>query len=180
MTIDHLLHVAVLLAHLERVGRARIILHHVLDDGLEQDLLLLQPFLGEVADDQGERRLFQRALDADRVQKALLARGRLRRAALLGQALDDGGGDLDRVLHLPLGIAGMGADAVDGDGGPVGRESLVLDAAGALAVHGVSEIGAQLLQIDVVDAAAVILVTPDDRNPTFGCIGRDDASLVFR
>ncbi len=78
------------------------------------------------------------------------------RAAFLRQALDDGGCDLDRVLHLALGIAGMGADAVDGDGGAVGGEGLVLDAAGALAIHGVAEIRAELLKIDIVDAAAEI------------------------
>ena len=68
------------------------------------------------------------------------------------------GRDLDRVLHLALGEARMGADALDGDGGAVGGERLVLDGAGALAVHGVAEVGAELLQIDLVDAAADLLV----------------------
>ena len=74
------------------------------------------------------------------------------------QAIDDGGGDLDRVLHLALGKTGMGGDAFDGDGGAVGRKGLVLDIAGGLAVHGVGEIGAEFFQIGLVDAAADLLV----------------------
>ena len=96
--------------------------------------------------------------DADRMQEALLAFGGFRRAGILRQPIDDGGGDLDRVLHLALGKAGMGADAFDGDGGAVGREGLVLDIAGGFAVDGVGEIGAELLQVDLVDAAADLLV----------------------
>ena len=52
----------------------------------------------------------------------------------------------------------MGADAGDGDGGAVGRERLVLDIARAFAVHGVAELGAQLLDVDIVDAAADLLI----------------------
>ena len=74
------------------------------------------------------------------------------------QAIDDGGCDLDRVLHLALGKAGMGADAFDGDGGAVGRKRLVLDIAGGFAIHRVGEVGAELFQIDLVDAAADLLV----------------------
>ncbi len=92
------------------------------------------------------------------MQKALLALGGLRRAGVLRQPIDDGGGDLDRVLHLALGKAGMRADALDGDGGAVGREGLVLDIARGFAVHRVGEIGAELLQVGLVDAAADLFV----------------------
>ena len=95
---------------------------------------------------------------ADRMQKAFLALGGFRRAGVLWQAIDDGGGDLDRVLHLALGKAGMGADAFDGDGGAVGRKRLVLDIPRGFAVHRVGEIGAELFQVDLVDAAADLLV----------------------
>ncbi len=74
------------------------------------------------------------------------------------QPIDDGRRNLDRVLHLALGKTGMGRDAFDGDGGAVGRESLVLDMARGLAVHGVGEIGAELFQVGLVDAAADLLV----------------------
>ena len=104
------------------------------------------------------RGFLQRAGDADRMQKALLALGGLRRAGVFRQAIDDGGRDLDRVLHLALGEAGMGADALDGDGGAVGGEGLVLDIPGGFAVHRVGEIGAELFQVDLVDAAADLLV----------------------
>ena len=76
----------------------------------------------------------------------------------LGKPLDDAGRDLDRMLHLAFGEAGMGADALDGDGGAVGRECLILDMARGLAVDGVGEVGAELFQIDLVDAAADFLV----------------------
>ena len=97
-------------------------------------------------------------VDADRMQKAFLALGRLRRAGVPGQAVDDGGRDLDRVLHLALGETGMGRDALDGDGGAVGRKGFVLDIPGGFAVHRVGEVGAELLQVDLVDAAADLLV----------------------
>ena len=91
-------------------------------------------------------------------RKPSLALGGFRRAGVLRQPVDDGGRDLDRVLHLALGKAGMGADALDGDRGAVGRESLVLDIAGGFAVHRIGEIGAELLQVGLVDAAADLFV----------------------
>src|SRR5450631_395172 len=42
MTVDYLLHVAVLLLDLESVGRARKILHHRFDDTFQQRFFLLQ------------------------------------------------------------------------------------------------------------------------------------------
>ena len=80
VTVEHCFHVAVLLLDLDVVGRARIVLHHLLDDVFQQRLLLLQPSLGEVAHDEVERRLLQRAGDADRMQEAFAALGRLGRA----------------------------------------------------------------------------------------------------
>ena len=61
MTIDHLLHVAVLLLDLQPVGRARKVLHHVFDDAFQQRFLLLQALVGEVAHDEAERGFLQRA-----------------------------------------------------------------------------------------------------------------------
>ncbi len=92
------------------------------------------------------------------MQKALLAFGGFRRTGLLRQALDDGSGDLDRVLHFALGKAGMGADAFDGDGGGVGGEGLVLDIPRGFAVDRVGKIGAELFQVGLVDAAADLFV----------------------
>ena len=92
------------------------------------------------------------------MQKALLAFGGLRRATVLRQAVDDGGGDLDRVLHLALGKTGMGADAFDGDGGAVGREGLVLDIPRGFAVDRIGKVGAELFQVGLVDAAADLFI----------------------
>jgi hypothetical protein len=52
----------------------------------------------------------------------------------------------------------MGADAFDGDGGGVSGEGLVLDIPRGLAIDGVGEIGAELFQVGLVDAAADFLV----------------------
>src|SRR5260221_1411780 len=92
------------------------------------------------------------------MQKALLALGGFRRAGLFRQALDDGGGYLDRVLNFALGKAGMGADAFDGDGGGVGGESLVLDIPRGFAVDRVGKIGTEFLQVGLVDAATDLFV----------------------
>src|ERR1700738_5018080 len=92
------------------------------------------------------------------MQESLLAFGGFGRAGVLGQAIDDGGGDLDRVLHFALGKAGMGADAFDGDGGGVRRKSFVLDIPGGFAIDGVGKIGAELFQVVLVDAAADLFV----------------------
>ena len=62
------------------------------------------------------------------------------------------------MLHAALGKARMGADALDGDGGAVGGEGLVFDVAGGLAVDRVGEVGTELLQVGLVDAAADLLV----------------------
>src|SRR4029077_18851591 len=104
---------------------------------LQQVLFFLQAGVGEIAHDEAERGFLQCAGDADRMQKALLAFGGLGRAGILRQAIDDGRGDLDGVLHLALGEAGMGRDAFDGDSGAVGRKRLVLDMAGGLAAGGI-------------------------------------------
>ena len=42
-------------------GRARIVIDHVLDDVLQQRLFLLEALIGEIADDESDRRLLQRA-----------------------------------------------------------------------------------------------------------------------
>ena len=117
-----------------------------------------RPFVGEVADDKVDPGFLQRAGNADRMQETFLAFGGFRRAGVLRQAIDDGGRDLDGVFHLALGKAGMGGDALDGDGGAVGGKGLVLDIARAFAVHRVGEIGAELFQVRLVDAAADLFV----------------------
>ena len=63
-----------------------------------------------------------------------------------------------RVLHLAFRKTGMGADTLDGDGGAVGGKRLVFDVAGGFAVHRIGEVGAELFQVDLVDAAADLFV----------------------
>ena len=52
----------------------------------------------------------------------------------------------------------MGADAFDGDGGGIGGEGFVLDIPGGFPVDGVGKISTELLQVDLVDAAADLFV----------------------
>ena len=52
----------------------------------------------------------------------------------------------------------MGADALDGEGGGIGGERFVLDIARSFTVDGVGKIGAEFLQVDLVDAAADLFV----------------------
>ncbi len=92
------------------------------------------------------------------MQKPLLAFGGFRRAGVFREPVDDGSRDLDRVLHLALGEARMGADALDGDGGAIGGKGLVFDMTGGFAIHRIGEIGAELVQVDLVDAPADLLV----------------------
>src|SRR5262245_9284465 len=92
------------------------------------------------------------------MQKTLPALGSLRRAGVFGKAINDGGCDLYRVLHFAFGEARMRTHTFDRDRDAIGRERLVLDRAGGLAVDRVSEIGAEFFQIDLVDAAPDLLV----------------------
>ena len=159
VTVDHLLHVAVLLLDLHPIGRARKVLHHVFDDAFQQ----LLPF------PSGPRSVKSRTMKLSVAfssapempigcRKALLAFGGFRRAGILRQALDDARRDLDGVLHLALGKAGMGADAFDRDRGAIGGEGFVLDIPGGFAVDGIGEIGAELFQVGLVDAAADLFI----------------------
>ena len=77
---------------------------------------------------------------------------------IFGQPFDDRRSNLDGVLHLALGEAGMGADAVDIDHRGIGRKGLVLKMADGLAIDGVGKVGAELAQIDIIDAAADLFV----------------------
>src|SRR5262245_61545260 len=92
------------------------------------------------------------------MQEALAPLGRLGRAGIPRKAFDNARGNLDRVLDLALGKAWMGADAADCDRRLVGREGLVLQIAGALAVHRVAEVRAEFLEVDAIDSVADFLV----------------------
>src|SRR3954453_5334117 len=140
MSINDLLHIPILLLDLQSVSRTRKIFQHVFDNAFKQVFLLLQTFISEIAHDEADRRLLQRACDADRVQKSFLALGRFGRASIFGQALNDSRGDLDRVLHFALCKPRMGADTVYGEGDTISRKRLVLDIARRLAIDRISEI----------------------------------------
>ena len=158
MTIDHLLHVAILLLDFQPVGRTWKVLHNFFDNAFQQGLFLLQSLVAEIAHDETDRRFLQRASDTDGMQKTFVALSSFGRAVILGKSIDDSRGDLDRMLHLPFGKAGMGADPFDRDGGAICRKRLILDIAGGLAVYRIGKIGVQFLQVSFVDATTDLFV----------------------
>ena len=66
--------------------------------------------------------------------------------------------ELDRVHHLVLRRAGMDAVSFDADPHLGGGEGLVVDPADLGAVERVREVGAEPLDVEVVDAPADLLV----------------------
>src|SRR5436190_19464583 len=103
MAVDHLLHIAVLLLDFQPVGRLWKVLHHFFDDAFQQPPFLLPSLVAEIAHDETDRGFLQRASDADRMQKTVLAFGGFGRAVILRKSIDDSRSDLDRMLHLPFG-----------------------------------------------------------------------------
>ena len=106
----------------------------------------------EVARDEPELGLCGRAGDSRRVDEPLASLGRLGRAVVLREPLDDVRRELDRVHHLVLRRPGMDAVSFDADPHLGGGERLVVDAADLGAVERVREVGAELLDVEVVDA----------------------------
>ena len=93
----------------------------------------------------------------------------------------NGAGDLDGVLHLSLGEAGMDGDALNGDLDAIGREGLILDMAGCFAVDRIGELCAELFEIDLVDAAADFLIgREEDLDRPMPDIGIVDQELRCR
>ena len=93
------------------------------------------------------------ALDTDGMDVALHALGGFR-GAFTRQARDEFSGHLDRGDHLVLGVAGMDVATHEGHDGAVGAEGLVFDLAALAAVHGVGNDGAELFDVEVLDALA--------------------------
>ena len=98
------------------------------------------------------------AVDFVRVQEAFAVVGRLGRQAIARQPGDEIGRRPDRVGHPPLGDRRMDVHAADGDHGQVGRKGLHVDLVAAVAVERVADRGADLGQVEVIDAAADLLV----------------------
>ena len=117
-----------------------------------------KPCIGEIAHDEAERGLLQRAGDADRMQKALLAFGGFGRAVSLGRRSTMAAAILIACSILPLAKPGWVLTPSMVMDGAIGGESLVLDIARGFAVDGVGEVGAELFQVGLVDTAADLFV----------------------
>ena len=105
------------------------------------------------------------------VQEALAAVGRFGRDGPRqpGQEI---GRHPHGVGHPALGDRGMDVHAADGHFGQVGREGLHVDHVGPLAVERVAGHGADLRQIEMIDAAADLLVA-GEAEPDRPCGSRD-------
>lgn len=110
-----------------------------------------------VADDVAQAGAFHLAAHVGQVGKALVA---LRKGGVFehGQHGMEFHRDEGGVFHLALGGAGMDAQALDLHDGGAGVEVFIVDAAQRAAVQGIGEIRAKALHVEVVHAAAHLLV----------------------
>ena len=92
------------------------------------------------------------------MQKALAVGGRFGRQGVARQPSDEIGGNPDGVRHASLADRRVDVHAVDGDNRQVGRKRLDVDLAAAVAVERVANRRADLLQIELIDAVADLLV----------------------
>ena len=121
--------------------------------------MLLELLRVEVARDEAQLGLGGRAGDPRRMDEPLASLGRLGRAVVLRQPLDDAArASLIAFTIFPFDVPGMDAVPFDPDPHLGGGERLVVDAADLGAVERVREVGAELLDVEVVDAAADLLV----------------------
>ena len=110
-----------------------------------------------VPDDVGKVGLLYGSLEGDEVEEALVAL-RVFRAGQHGQHGVQFLSDVDGVLHLALGIAGVHVTALDVDFGRCRVEVLELQLTDLSAVHGVGEVGAEAGDVKLDHAAADFFV----------------------
>ena len=155
--LQHLLHVAVAVAHLAHEGALAVLLVQVLGDALDGGLALVEFVCIVVADDVAQDGLLLIAGEVHEVVEALVALG-------VGGDLRGGqhavplDGHEQGVLHLILGAAGVDVHAVDGHLAGGGVEVLVLQLTQCAAVHGVGVVRAKTGHVEQVSAAADLLV----------------------
>ena len=124
---------------------------------LHQVLFLLEEGLVVVPDEELHFGVLHVALDGVQVEKALVALGELGHGPFGQQgAVFHGHGH--GVYHLALGGAGVDAQAGDLHGGRGGVEVFVLQLAQEAAVHGIGEVAAKALYVEVVGAGADLLI----------------------
>ena len=164
MPIEHLLHVAVRLLDRDLDARAGIARPPPRAPAARASLpCRFSPAVAKSRTSSSHRRALDAGLDHVRMHEALVAVGRLRRQRVVRQAVDEVGGDLDRVDHPALRVAGMRVEAVKGHRHRVGGEALDLDLAAAAAVHRVGAARAEPRDVEVLGAAADLLVGREAR-----------------
>ena len=157
MGFDHLAHVEILVLDRQLQHVVAVLLLQQIDARPEEDLLLLELLGVVVADDVAYRGLLYRAVHGHAVVETFVTLGVL--GPLLGreQRLQLAR-HVDGVDHLGLGIARVDVAALDLDPGACGVEVFILQLALHAAVHRVGEVGTEGLDIEIIDAAAHLLV----------------------
>ena len=117
----------------------------------------------EVAEDQPGLGGGDAAGDRIGMDKALAAVGRLRGEAVPRQLVEERAEDLDRIDDHSLPDARVGVDPGDGDDGEIGGKRLGVDLSGAEAVEGVADDGADAPDVEMLRAAADLLVAGEDK-----------------
>ena len=97
------------------------------------------------------------------MDKPVSAVGRLGGKAVLRQAVEERAKDLDRIDDHPLADARVGVDPGDGDDGEIGGKRLGVDFPRAEAVEGVADDGADTPDVEMLRAAADLLVAGEDK-----------------
>jgi len=132
--------------------------HYFLDDAFQQGFLLLQSVIGEIAHDKTERCFLQSARDADRMQEPSLPSVVSGEQPSLGRRSTIAAAILIACSILPWRSRDGWLTPSMVRVAAVGGEGLVLDIPRGFAVDGVGKIGAELFQVDLVDAATNSLV----------------------
>jgi hypothetical protein len=158
VAIEELLHVAVLLVDRHAHARVRLLRRQLVRQFPQQLLVLRQPRGVEVARDEAQLRVRGRPGETVRVNEAVAPLGGLGRAVAFRQPLEQPRSELDRVDHLPLRRARMHAEPFDADAHLRRGERLVVDPSHLGAVERVAEVGAELVDVEVVDATSHLLV----------------------
>ena len=132
--------------------------HRLAREPFDEVFLVLERRGDEVAHEQ----LHGRALDARvhevRMHESFVALGGLRRQRVVGQALEEGRRELDRVDHPAFRVAGVRVEAVERDRDRVGGERFHLELAPMAAVHRVGAARAEARDVEMLRAAADLLV----------------------
>ena len=155
--INFLLHIVVLILDVYLHRAFTILLIHLLGNVLHEVLTVLKLAAVVIANDIAQLGLLTMALDAQQMIEALIAFCGLRNVGF-GNVSIELTCQAAGVDHLALGISCVHTASLNGHLSRCGIEVLILQITDITAVHGVSPVTAELLDIEMVGAHADLLV----------------------